>query len=1165
METKATFRNQILQVLFFSLLCVNLLSAQIRYTGVVYASCNQQGATPLPGVSVSIQGMGSPKVTNSDGSFTFVFNQDQGQMVTLNISKNGYELRSPNRRMTGNNPDDPAIFYMCRSSEEASQQALDRALVTRLENIEELIGQSAKDSQEYQDLLAQKEAIEYMLSRQDKKIEDLLRENSNKDWTILHSEIMQTLLQPQEGIVEEEDVSYQIELVGSLLDIIWETYTEAELDSLRQYGDPEVQKEVTLNTLQAYVYAEAYEFEEAEKCFVRLRELEPDNVEHVLGLAGMYDLQDKRQQAVELYEQARQMPTEDEILPLEISIALAGLYLTIDQPDKAYGLLAESQNKCKKLIKRDTTNFYFKQSLQADIYETYGIYYLQNNQFSESIEALKKAQATYRKFHEEEGRGTNALATINTKIASVLATIHRYNDAMGLLKESNELFSSLSTTSQDGPAMQRNEVLFQIANLYMARNDYDAAEELFSQLRITFRHLVPAFPEIFRINIANVLYAEGQLNQQQKNFVIADGKLDEALQIYRDLERKGFGPFPDQVANILNARGDNHLSYKKYEEAKRDMDAARQINQKLVKLAPQTHEPTLAGTYSSLGRYFRRLDNPDSAYYYFNKAHDILERYAAEGEEVYTSSLIKAEEDLGLYYYGQGDSDKAKEILDRALEKAQALLQLDSTVFMPTYAATLLEHGMAYMDENVNEDAIQRLEESLAIYRALGKEEPGVYELQQVTILWGLGTIYSFIDEPQKTQRYFQEALEICENAPEGKRKRVFAPSEARIYLSKAELSSDEQDWDNALYFYDQAEERFRRLNGRNYLEEYHDAIGNINISKAQIGLFREDYEAAQIASDEAREIYISLKDGAAEQGEDNPYIAKLAMVEMASAELQSGQQEYHEAMQSYRRAGNQFRLLSQKEPPTYQLKELETQQGIGEVQQALSQRSQAVQTYKNLLEELFRGAEKYPEHHKAYYGMVVDVYYSLGQINYRESPAEAGGYFNQTLQLIADTSLVDSKRYRYKEASSHLFFSIMYLNAGQNPETIESAQRTVQLVERNFTMDNPNRNILLIQALKFQADAYFRLEEYDDAANQYRACLQFGERALTDVFPAVTLLRMKMNAGISIERSSDDTGGVSLLQQVRSDIINADLRTDADKEWAAEMLQIICDYIDCD
>lgn len=153
----------------------------------------------------------------------------------------------------------------------------------------------------------------------------------------------------------------------------------------------------------------------------------------------------------------------------------------------------------------------------------------------------------------------------------------------------------------------------------------------------------------------------------------------------------------------------------------------------------------------SMGRlgvlYERKQEHDIAAGWY----HDAI---SLSGEIGDTSGKVRALTHLAFRKQAKGEMDEALSMFQEALDIAQAENQADSLIFN---IGNLALHR--YRMNQDFEQAIEGIQESYTIARKLD------HKLASVIMAKRLGDIYSEHAEAEKSQRYYQEALEIAEQA----------------------------------------------------------------------------------------------------------------------------------------------------------------------------------------------------------------------------------------------------------------------------------------------------------------------------------------------------------------------------------------------------------------
>ncbi|MCB0593198.1 MAG: hypothetical protein H6557_09330 [Lewinellaceae bacterium] len=1158
-------------LLFGLLLGCSALAAQAVIKGVVFksSSCNENALEPLPDVQVSADGASSV-YSQDDGTFKLQFhNKKPGDATRIWARKEGYVFLNEKGYedfILFSDPNRGIVLILCTTGA-YSRAAPDPAEYTKIlqevsslkKNLAEInnsISQSATNTHEYQELQGEKENIERRLEANEQELKKLSARLSKADWKAISFEIREAMLDAANSGAEGEDTEeFSEESIDLFIDLIWESFSEEQLDSLQQMGDPAGQKEAMADWWKAYLFATNMQFEEAERAFERMAQREENNPDVLLPYAAILAINLKNEKAIAQLERALNIRGLDKIQYVEVAKSLSSMYQSADRLDDAEEIL-DKASKTLQSVKPDSDNPHYVQGLQASLFSEYGDLYYQKSQFQKSEQYYRKAIEVVEGMAREGYQAPSARARIESDLGAVCSKLNKYDEALSAYKIAYQIYSELVTVDRKLYLPSQSSVLYRMANLFSKRNDYKTANDIYGNLEQTYYSLAQKSPEIYQPAIANVYAAQGRVLHNQRHYFLALNKYDQAMEIFENLSKEHQETYSDEISSILNAMGLSHLAYGQNDKAKAKFDEALKIDSRLAKRAPETYETALAETFDNLGGYFQVLDQYDSAHIYYNKALEILERYDRKAPRVYKLHLLNVKQGLGTLYFQEGNDEAARKELGEADAMARELIALDSVVFMPDYAKTIQEHGIVYLNEEENAFALGKFEQALNLYEKLSKEQKGVYEIHKANVLWGLGKIHSLEGNGQLVRVYFDQALALCREQLE-KNEDIFYSLMGRIYLDFAGFYVKNRDFSGALDHYQEAEEIFNKLNGKNRLEEYQNTLGEIQLKKAELYLQLKQYNDAENATNIARQIFVDLKDYGRNQA---AYQGMLAEIENAAGELNLAKEDYYRALQNYNRARSYYQDLRKTEPETYRLKELETMAKIGEIHLRSDNNTAAQQQLEAVIDSVEAAGGAPLEYRQQYQAVKANAYMNLGHLFFSRNPERSIDNFEEAKRLYSELSKVAPDNYLPTLLGIDLNMGHLYYNG----ENIIGAKEKYEQVLSHFNGNNHRTSTAMlhvyVMANRAMGNIFFSTYNYEQAAQHFEACI--AEKELLSVAGILDKAEFLKQAGLSNLNGVDrdvKLRGEHQLEEAR-DIVRSQSRDSR----AQQMLQEICGYIDC-
>lgn len=1146
------------------------VQAQIKVKGLLLESsnCDDIGnAGSLAHVTISADGANQTS-TNTDGSFTLFFpNKKPGNQFTISVTKAGYILVK-NKGIIRDDPNVVLEFIMCTQNNYDRIPNSIKALEAQLAQLSVEIKKAPKDSQVYKELQKEIVEIQERLKRSQQKIalgektiEELTNRIENMGWQTIGTQLIEKLRNATiPDLIDNEEFSLDESFINDFLNLLWDGFTPQQLDSLSLAGDFEEQKQKLEVIIKALFYSIDLQFENAEKSFRLLTELEPNNAEFAIQYANILSILHRIAEARKELVRALEIQDLDKFSKTTILSQLAQFSLELNEKPKAKKYLHESHQGLIRLLKTDTSDYLAKRQLEAKILSIYGALHFRTHQYDEAIQKYKQSIHLLESLPNSQKQLNSDLANVHASLGNLYATLNAYNQALNHLDNSQRLYEKLVESGVNLSAFQQYDIALDIANLYFTRNDFKTAEILYADLGNKFRSMVPYYPDQFREYLARVNYAEGRMAHQKRQYLLAEQKFGEAIRIYIELENRGVGNYVGKIANALNAKGWSQFAQKKRSAAKSNFDQARSKYRSLITKDRTSYEPELAATYSHLGSYFFDLKLMDSARFYFEESLLIFEKYDEIEPRIYRPDLIKAKQDLGRFYFSQGQQAQARKELDGAIEMSAGLVKLDSLRFLPNHARTIEEHGTVFLTEEEYEVAIQKFKESLSIYKRLSREQVEAYELQKANILWKLGELHTLIDPGGiLALRYLDEAQKICVAEEEGAPS-AYRPILGKVYFSKAQVNMNQKEYPEANDNLMSADNIYKALYSSTDLEEYQHRRGAIQLKKVHIHIKNEEFGKAGIASDEARRIFTMLRENS--PNDKATYNEQLALIERGAAEINLGRGKFHDALGYLKSARTLYHSIRESDFPKYHIEECYILMKMGVTQMKLNLKSQAVNSFRVVIQEVESSIEKNPGLREEYLPLVAEAYGHLGDFFINSSPEEGLSNYNKSLNIYQVLDKTPMETYNYEQSLIRANMAVYY--SQRDPNT---AIKLFQEALLPFKNPNPSSlqdiQIYLI-AHRGLGYIYRSVKDFELASLHFEKCLKVKEQQLTKFTSRIEYLWIQYHAAESFLYADLEEEGENRLISLRSLVLNQAWTSEENVE-INKMLGKICELIACE
>jgi CHAT domain-containing protein len=215
-----------------------------------------------------------------------------------------------------------------------------------------------------------------------------------------------------------------------------------------------------------------------------------------------------------------------------------------------------------------------------------------------------------------------------------------------------------------------------------------------------------------------------------------------------------------------------------------------------IQVAAQLRDPKLlAATYYNIGRTYSGL----------NKFRDAIESY--EKSKAYfeqagqSTGLANVLADLGALYLIQEDYAKAREYSERSIISANSVETAstnDISADAPARARALLTLGEMDSHDGNQAEALQKLQDSLALYRRLSRQSP-YYDYYVAGTYGAIGRVYPDLGDYSQALSYLSKGLEIAKARSYGNLLLSFRNDIGVVYLEQEDYEQAKAQFNEGL------------------------------------------------------------------------------------------------------------------------------------------------------------------------------------------------------------------------------------------------------------------------------------------------------------------------------------------------------------------------------
>ncbi|CAF2067035.1 unnamed protein product [Rotaria magnacalcarata] len=357
--------------------------------------------------------------------------------------------------------------------------------------------------------------------------------------------------------------------------------------------------------------------------------------------------------------------------------------------------------------------------LQRGLYKKASIYY-------ESLQALLPAD------------DLTTRTKLNIDYSRSLFFQGKYDEALAILTETERMFEKLGQGSE---SLDYLRCQFNIANVYMYKNKYECALEIYRRTLNDQRKLISGDHRDIADTLSGISWAL-EYNEH------IEEALDYSMQSLA-MRQSCLPSYHPTITHTLRAIGHYHESQGRWLEAQ---DYFSQSYATVIKYLPPTHV-RCAFSLLHFGLMSENRGEYDNAFGYYTQALRIYEHNFKDGHP----SLAHTLDQIGNIHRRKKEFHEASQCLERALNMRNRTLAAEHLTFSSTF------HNLAniYMDLNDNANAIHYFQRALEIKKKhLKPANPSI-----ARTLSCLATAYSHQSQFEMAECSFQEALDIQQAA----------------------------------------------------------------------------------------------------------------------------------------------------------------------------------------------------------------------------------------------------------------------------------------------------------------------------------------------------------------------------------------------------------------
>lgn len=304
------------------------------------------------------------------------------------------------------------------------------------------------------------------------------------------------------------------------------------------------------------------------------------------------------------------------------------------------------------------------------------------------------------------------------------------------------------------------------------------------------------------VKVAEKYKVELDVVYNYANYLMNQNKYKKALQTAQELERI-YEDNPCTADNYDKSRLYNLLGIICHDMSSvKDLSEhyfkkALEIREEIAKENPDRINADLAKSYNNAGIFYYNQGETEKAEYYYKKALEIREELAKENPDRFNSDLASSYNSAGVFYNFQGNAEKAGYYLKKTIEIREELAKENPDIFNADLAIGYNNAGIFYKNQGNAEKAEYYYKKAIEIREKLAKENPDRFISDLAKSYIRAGVLYKNQGKTEKAEYYYKKTIEIYEELAKENPDR-YNSDLAVSYFSYALFSNDNQYLDKA-------------------------------------------------------------------------------------------------------------------------------------------------------------------------------------------------------------------------------------------------------------------------------------------------------------------------------------------------------------------------------
>ena len=276
-------------------------------------------------------------------------------------------------------------------------------------------------------------------------------------------------------------------------------------------------------------------------------------------------------------------------------------------------------------------------------------------------------------------------------------------------------------------ALGTYEAMMEYADFARRQNQYAEAETYYKLCKDKISPLVKTNPELYEPQLAKVYINLGVVYYCTKRFNESEQMHKAALQIRKRLADANPQAHEPDLAVCYKHLGLLYFETQRYAESEQMHKAALQIRKRLADANPQTYESDLADNYNNLACLYRATQRYAESELLSKTAMAIYKRLADANPQACEPDLARSYNNLANLYSDTQRFTESEKMYKDALEILKRLADANPQAYEPDLAATYNNLANLYSKTQRYAESEQMYKAAIAIYERLYEGAPQQY------------------------------------------------------------------------------------------------------------------------------------------------------------------------------------------------------------------------------------------------------------------------------------------------------------------------------------------------------------------------------------------------------------------------------------------------------